>query len=154
MICSSFFFSSRRRHTRCELVTGVQTCARPICPLDGVIDASGAKNAALPILCASLLSDEPLHVTNVPTLWDINTTRKLPSQMACTVAAPALHELIVDAPPITTCVAPSETVRPLPVSALVLGPLVVRRGEAHVCDPRGFAAGARPVDPPMVGRGR
>src|SRR3546814_4610532 len=77
-------------------------------PLDGVIDASGAKNAALPILCASLLSDEPLHVTNVPTPWDINTTRKLLSQMGCTVDAPALHELIVDAKPSTTCVSRSE----------------------------------------------
>ncbi|HEY9544411.1 MAG TPA: UDP-N-acetylglucosamine 1-carboxyvinyltransferase [Solimonas sp.] len=120
-------------------------------PLDGVIDASGAKNAALPILCASLLSDEPLHVTNVPTLWDINTTRKLLSQMGCTVDAPALHELIVDAKPITTCVAPYELVRTMRASILVLGPLVARRGEAHVSLPGGCAIGARPVDLHLMG---
>ena len=95
-------------------------------PLDGVIDASGAKNAALPILCASLLSDEPLHVSNVPKLWDINTTRKLLSQMGCTVDEPAPHEMIVDARPITTCVAPYELVRTMRASILVLGPLVAR----------------------------
>ncbi|HET8883366.1 MAG TPA: UDP-N-acetylglucosamine 1-carboxyvinyltransferase, partial [Solimonas sp.] len=58
-------------------------------PLNGGIDASGAKNAALPILCASLLSNEPLHVRNVPKLWDINTTRKLLGQMGCAVDEPA-----------------------------------------------------------------
>lgn len=120
-------------------------------PLSGVIEASGAKNAALPILCASLLSDEPLHVTNVPRLWDINTTRKLLLQMGCTVEEPAAHELVVNAGSITTCVAPYELVRTMRASILVLGPLVAARGEAHVSLPGGCAIGARPVDLHLMG---
>ncbi|SEQ92717.1 UDP-N-acetylglucosamine 1-carboxyvinyltransferase [Solimonas aquatica] len=120
-------------------------------PLSGVIEASGAKNAALPILCASLLSDEPLHVTNVPKLWDINTTRKLLLQMGCTVEEPAAHELVVNARSITTCVAPYELVRTMRASILVLGPLVAARGEAHVSLPGGCAIGARPVDLHLMG---
>jgi UDP-N-acetylglucosamine 1-carboxyvinyltransferase len=120
-------------------------------PLDGAIDASGAKNAALPILCAALLSDEPLHVTNVPKLWDINTTRKLLAQMGCTVEQPAVHEMVVDARPITTCVAPYELVRTMRASILVLGPLVAARGEAHVSLPGGCAIGARPVNLHLMG---
>ena len=120
-------------------------------PLQGEIDASGAKNAALPILCAALLSDEPLHVTNVPKLWDINTTRKLLAQMGCTVEQPDPHEMIVDAKPITTCVAPYELVRTMRASILVLGPLVAARGEAHVSLPGGCAIGARPVNLHLMG---
>jgi UDP-N-acetylglucosamine 1-carboxyvinyltransferase len=120
-------------------------------PLDGAIDASGAKNAALPILCSALLSDEPLHVANVPKLWDINTTRKLLAQMGCTVEQPAAHEMVVDAKPITTCVAPYELVRTMRASILVLGPLVAARGEAHVSLPGGCAIGARPVNLHLMG---
>ncbi|HEY1077847.1 MAG TPA: UDP-N-acetylglucosamine 1-carboxyvinyltransferase [Fontimonas sp.] len=120
-------------------------------PLDGAIDASGAKNAALPILCSALLSDEPLHVTNVPKLWDINTTRKLLSQMGCSVEQPDPHEMIVNARPITTCVAPYELVRTMRASILVLGPLVAARGEAHVSLPGGCAIGARPVNLHLMG---
>ncbi len=120
-------------------------------PLQGAVDASGAKNAALPILCSALLSDEPLHVTNVPRLWDINTTRKLLAQMGCTVEQPDPHEMIVDAKPITTCVAPYELVRTMRASILVLGPLVAARGEAHVSLPGGCAIGARPVNLHLMG---
>ncbi|MES0875163.1 UDP-N-acetylglucosamine 1-carboxyvinyltransferase [Sinimarinibacterium thermocellulolyticum] len=120
-------------------------------PLDGAIDASGAKNAALPILCSALLSDEPLHVTNVPRLWDVATTRKLLAQMGCTVEQPDPHEMIVDARPITTCVAPYELVRTMRASILVLGPLVAARGEAHVSLPGGCAIGARPVNLHLMG---
>ncbi len=120
-------------------------------PLDGVVEASGAKNAALPILCAALLSDEPLHVTNVPKLWDINTTRKLLLQMGCTVEQPDPHEMVVDARGITTCVAPYELVKTMRASILVLGPLVAKRGEAHVSLPGGCAIGARPVDLHLMG---
>jgi UDP-N-acetylglucosamine 1-carboxyvinyltransferase len=120
-------------------------------PLNGAVDAAGAKNAALPILCAALLSDEPLHVTNVPKLWDINTTRKLLAQMGCTVEQPDPHEMIVDAKPITTCVAPYELVRTMRASILVLGPLVAARGEAHVSLPGGCAIGARPVNLHLMG---
>ena len=120
-------------------------------PLNGEIDASGAKNAALPILCAALLSDEPLHVTNVPKLWDVNTTRKLLLQMGCAVEQPTPHEMLIDARPITTCVAPYELVKTMRASILVLGPLVAARGEAHVSLPGGCAIGARPVDLHLMG---
>lgn len=120
-------------------------------PLSGSVTASGAKNAALPILCAGLLSDEPLHVTNVPKLWDINTTRKLLQQMGCKVDEPAAHEMVVDASSITTCVAPYELVRTMRASILVLGPLVGKRGEAHVSLPGGCAIGARPVNLHLMG---
>jgi UDP-N-acetylglucosamine 1-carboxyvinyltransferase len=120
-------------------------------PLSGTIEASGAKNAALPILCAALLSDEPLHVTRVPRLWDIGTTRKLLAQMGVDVQQPDPHELIIDARPITTCVAPYELVRTMRASILVLGPLLARRGEAHVSLPGGCAIGARPVNLHLMG---
>ncbi|QHS11126.1 UDP-N-acetylglucosamine 1-carboxyvinyltransferase [Sinimarinibacterium sp. NLF-5-8] len=120
-------------------------------PLQGEINASGAKNAALPILCAALLSNEPLHLTNVPQLWDIGTTRKLLTQMGCAVEEPAAHELIVNAAAITTCTAPYELVRTMRASILVLGPLVAARGEAHVSLPGGCAIGARPVNLHLMG---
>ncbi|MGQ0700053.1 MAG: UDP-N-acetylglucosamine 1-carboxyvinyltransferase [Panacagrimonas sp.] len=120
-------------------------------PLHGEITASGAKNAALPILCASLLSDEPLHVTNVPKLWDIGTTRKLLTQMGVSVEQPDPHELLIDAKPITTHIAPYELVRTMRASILVLGPLVAKRGEAHVSLPGGCAIGARPVNLHLMG---
>jgi len=120
-------------------------------PLSGTVTASGAKNAALPILCASLLSDEDLHVTNVPNLWDVGTTRKLLAQMGCTVEQPAPHEMRVNASGITTCVAPYELVRTMRASILVLGPLVAKRGEAHVSLPGGCAIGSRPVNLHLMG---
>jgi UDP-N-acetylglucosamine 1-carboxyvinyltransferase len=120
-------------------------------PLTGEIAASGAKNAALPILCASLLSDQPLHLSNVPRLWDIDTTDKLLTQMGVSVQRPAPHQMLIDASGITTCVAPYELVRTMRASILVLGPLVARRGEAHVSLPGGCAIGARPVNLHVAG---
>ena len=120
-------------------------------PLKGEIDASGAKNAALPILCAGLLSDEPLHVTNVPELWDIGTTKKLLSQMGVDVQHPAAHEWMINAASITTCVAPYELVRTMRASILVLGPLLAKRGAAQVSLPGGCAIGARPVNLHLMG---
>ena len=120
-------------------------------PLRGEITASGAKNAALPILCAALLSDAPLHVRNVPKLWDIGTTKKLLAQMGVDVQHPSEHEWVIDAKPITTCVAPYELVRTMRASILVLGPLVAKRGEAHVSLPGGCAIGARPVNLHLMG---
>ncbi|MDB5969601.1 MAG: murA [Hydrocarboniphaga sp.] len=120
-------------------------------PLNGEIAASGAKNAALPILCAALLSDEPLTVTNVPRLWDIGTASRLLAQMGVAVEQTEAHTIVLDAKPITTCVAPYELVRTMRASILVLGPLVARRGEAHVSLPGGCAIGARPVDLHLMG---
>jgi UDP-N-acetylglucosamine 1-carboxyvinyltransferase len=120
-------------------------------PLKGEVASSGAKNAALPILCAALLSDEPLHLTNVPKLWDISTTKKLLSQMGVGVEQTDTHEIVVDASSITTHIAPYELVRTMRASILVLGPLVARRGEAQVSLPGGCAIGARPVDLHLMG---
>ncbi len=120
-------------------------------PLSGEIAAGGAKNAALPILCASLLSDAPLKVTNVPALWDVGTTGKLLAQMGVKVEQPDAHTRVLDASGITTCVAPYELVRTMRASILVLGPLVAARGEAHVSLPGGCAIGARPVDLHLMG---
>ena len=120
-------------------------------PLTGEVAASGAKNAALPILCAALLSDAPLHLSNVPKLWDINTTKKLLSQMGVKVEQTGEHEISLDAKPITTHIAPYELVRTMRASILVLGPLVAARGEAHVSLPGGCAIGARPVDLHLMG---
>ena len=120
-------------------------------PLNGEIAASGAKNAALPILCAALLSDAPLTVTNVPDLWDVGTTGKLLGQMGVSVARPDAHTRVLDARGITTCVAPYELVRTMRASILVLGPLVAARGEAHVSLPGGCAIGARPVNLHLMG---
>ncbi|TXH04449.1 MAG: UDP-N-acetylglucosamine 1-carboxyvinyltransferase [Nevskiaceae bacterium] len=120
-------------------------------PLKGEVAASGAKNAALPILCAGLLSDEPLHVTNVPKLWDIGTTKKLLTQMGVDVQQPDPHEIVINARGITTCVAPYELVKTMRASILVLGPLLAARGEAHVSLPGGCAIGARPVNLHLMG---
>ena len=120
-------------------------------PLKGEVASSGAKNAALPILCAGLLSNEPLRVTNVPKLWDIGTTKKLLTQMGVDVQQPGSHEIIINAKSITTCIAPYELVRTMRASILVLGPLLAARGEAHVSLPGGCAIGARPVNLHLMG---
>ncbi len=120
-------------------------------PLQGDVAASGAKNAALPILCAALLSDEPLHISNVPKLWDIGTTRKLLTQMGVGVEHPSDHEWVINARTISTCIAPYELVRTMRASILVLGPLLAKRGEAHVSLPGGCAIGARPVNLHLMG---
>jgi UDP-N-acetylglucosamine 1-carboxyvinyltransferase len=115
-------------------------------PLRGEIHASGAKNAALPILCASLLTDDTLSLSNVPQLHDIGTTGRLLTQMGVRVAMTEAGRVDVTASGITTCVAPYELVKTMRASILVLGPLLAKRGEAHVSLPGGCAIGARPVD--------
>lgn len=113
--------------------------------LHGEVHISGAKNAALPIMCASLLSAEPLHLSHVPDLHDIVTMRKLLQQMG--VAATANDsELTLDAAAISKLEAPYEMVKTMRAAILVLGPLVTRFGEARVSLPGGCAIGSRPVD--------
>ncbi|MCI0749077.1 MAG: UDP-N-acetylglucosamine 1-carboxyvinyltransferase [Nevskiales bacterium] len=119
--------------------------------LDGEIRASGAKNATLPILCASLLMDEPLTVRNVPHLEDVTTCNRLLRQMGVEVTMAERDTLVVDARPLTSCTAPYELVKTMRASILVLGPLLARRGEAHVSLPGGCAIGARPVDLHLMG---
>jgi UDP-N-acetylglucosamine 1-carboxyvinyltransferase len=119
--------------------------------LDGEIRASGAKNAALPILCASLLSDEPLTIKNVPHLEDVTTCNRLLRQMGAEVTIADRDTLVVSARPLHTCIAPYEMVKTMRASILVLGPLVARHGEAQVSLPGGCAIGARPVDQHLMG---
>ena len=126
-------------------------------PLRGEIAAAGAKNAALPLLCAALLTDRPLTLTNVPHLNDISTMLKLLRQMGVKVerqagAAPDGGDVVsLDASHLTSAVAPYELVKTMRASILVLGPLVARCGEARVSLPGGCAIGARPVDQHLKG---
>ena len=118
--------------------------------LRGEIRISGAKNAALPILCAALLTDEPLTLTNVPALHDIQTMLKLLAQMGVKVAQDGAT-VTLDASGLNNPTAPYEMVKTMRASVLVLGPLVARCGEAHVSLPGGCAIGARPVDQHIKG---
>ncbi len=120
-------------------------------PLSGEVAASGAKNAALPILCASLLIDDELRLSNVPALHDVITTKKLLAQMGVAVASPGPGLFTANASGITTCIAPYELVKTMRASILVLGPLLARRGHAEVSLPGGCAIGARPVDLHLMG---
>ncbi|MGH8744526.1 MAG: UDP-N-acetylglucosamine 1-carboxyvinyltransferase, partial [Burkholderiales bacterium] len=115
-------------------------------PLSGEVRISGAKNAALPILCASLLTPEPLRVENVPHLRDVTTTLNLLAQMGVGVS---LHEKMtveLTANALANRVAPYELVKTMRASILVLGPMLARAGEARVSLPGGCAIGLRPVD--------
>ncbi|MGJ8669763.1 MAG: UDP-N-acetylglucosamine 1-carboxyvinyltransferase [Oceanococcus sp.] len=118
-------------------------------PLAGSIRASGAKNAALPIQAAALLSAEPLRLTNVPHLKDVVTMNRLLAQMGAQVTVsdgvgPG-QSLTIEARQLNTHIAPYELVRTMRASIVVLGPLLARFGEADVSLPGGCAIGARPV---------
>ncbi len=114
--------------------------------LDGEIPVSGAKNATLPILAASLLSDAPVVVGNVPHLNDVTTTIRLLGRMGVAVTVHEGMRVEVDPRSLTECHAPYELVKTMRASVLVLGPLLARHGEATVSLPGGCAIGARPVD--------
>lgn len=115
-------------------------------PLNGEVSISGAKNAALPILCASLLTEGPLTLGNVPQLHDIATMGKLLAHMGVKIEAMGEHQLSLDASHIDTCEAPYDMVKTMRASILVLGPLLARFGHARVSLPGGCAIGSRPVD--------
>jgi len=119
-------------------------------PLRGEVSISGAKNAALPILCAALLTPEPLVLHNVPPLRDVSTMLKLLAGMGLKASglgpsagqqSITLHAQTIDRPE-----APYEMVKTMRASVLVLGPLLARMGEAVVSLPGGCAIGQRPVD--------
>ena len=114
-------------------------------PLRGDVRISGAKNAALPIMCASLLTAESLRLTNVPDLHDVVTMRKLLQQMGM-AAEVAAEEIVFTGDSVTTLEAPYDMVKTMRAAILVLGPLVSRFGEAMVSLPGGCAIGSRPVD--------
>jgi UDP-N-acetylglucosamine 1-carboxyvinyltransferase len=120
-------------------------------PLEGEIEISGAKNAALPILCASLLTTDALHVENLPHLRDVTTMLNLLGQMGVSIS---LHDKLgveLCAASITQPVAPYELVKTMRASVLTLGPLLARCGEARVSLPGGCAIGLRPVDQHVKG---
>jgi UDP-N-acetylglucosamine 1-carboxyvinyltransferase len=120
-------------------------------PLRGEVRASGAKNAALPILCAALLAPEPLELTNVPNLNDVATMRSLLAQMGVGVDSGTAGALTLDAASIDWPLAPYELVKTMRASILALGPLLARCGEARVSLPGGCAIGLRPVDQHVKG---
>ncbi len=118
--------------------------------LSGEVAISGAKNAALPILCAALLTREPVTFTNVPRLNDIGTLLTLIGQMGVKVQRDGAT-VTLDASALDNPVAPYEMVKTMRASILVLGPLLARCGEARVSLPGGCAIGARPVDQHIKG---
>ncbi|MEQ8659898.1 MAG: UDP-N-acetylglucosamine 1-carboxyvinyltransferase, partial [Gammaproteobacteria bacterium] len=108
-------------------------------PLRGEIRVSGAKNAALPILAATLLADGPVTVSNVPHLHDITTTMELLGRMGLTLTVDERMHIEVDSSTIREFFAPYELVKTMRASILVLGPLLARFGEAEVSLPGGCA---------------
>ena len=115
-------------------------------PLKGEVQISGAKNAALPILCAALLTREPLRLRNVPDLADVGTMLKLLKKTGVTVAQDAEFGVELEAANITNLEAHYDLVKTMRASILMLGPMIARFGEARVSLPGGCAIGERPVD--------
>ena len=121
--------------------------------LEGEVVVSGAKNAALPELCAALLTEEPVTLTHVPQLHDVSTMLKLLRNMGTTVERSADQPDVVtlNAGTVTTPEAPYDLVKTMRASILALGPLLARFGEATVSLPGGCAIGSRPVDQHIKG---
>jgi UDP-N-acetylglucosamine 1-carboxyvinyltransferase len=120
-------------------------------PLEGEVAVSGAKNAALPIMCAALLTDQPLVLSNVPQLMDIATMAKLLRQMGVEVERSSPNQWTLRGKSISDPTAPYELVKTMRASVLVLGPLLARCGRAKVSLPGGCAIGQRPVDQHVKG---
>ncbi len=124
--------------------------------LNGDVIISGAKNAVLPILCATLLADGPVEISNVPNLHDVVTTTKLLAELGAGISIDEGtiskgRSITVDATTVNQHVAPYELVRTMRASILVLGPLLARFGAAEVSLPGGCAIGSRPVDQHIKG---
>lgn len=114
--------------------------------LHGDVIISGAKNAALPILLATILAESPTTISNVPKLNDIETSLKLLKELGATYEWSAENTVMINAAGINNCLAPYDLVKTMRASILVLGPLLARFGHAEVSLPGGCAIGARPVD--------
>ncbi|MGC2723660.1 MAG: UDP-N-acetylglucosamine 1-carboxyvinyltransferase [Candidatus Acidiferrales bacterium] len=116
--------------------------------LEGTVQISGAKNAALPAMAAALLTSDPVTLQNIPRVRDIITMAKLLAHMRCRVESPDLppSEFIIQAETVSMREAPYELVKTMRASVLTLGPLVARFGYAKVSLPGGCAIGARPID--------
>ena len=115
-------------------------------PLNGEVWISGAKNAVLPILAATLLADEPMSIGNVPHLHDVTTTMELLGQIGVQLVVDERMRIHIDPRKANNWFAPYELVKTMRASILVLGPLVARFGQADVSLPGGCAIGSRPVD--------
>jgi UDP-N-acetylglucosamine 1-carboxyvinyltransferase len=120
-------------------------------PLSGNVRVSGAKNAALPLMCAALLTPEPLTLSNAPHLKDVSTMVRLLAQMGVEVSLDDRLGLSLRAARIPDPLAPYDLVKTMRASILVLGPLVARCGAARVSLPGGCAIGLRPVDQHIKG---
>jgi UDP-N-acetylglucosamine 1-carboxyvinyltransferase len=114
--------------------------------INGEIRISGSKNSALPILAATLLSETPMHIGNLPHLNDITTMLALLRSMGISVTLNEKMSVEIDANSITEFTAPYDLVKTMRASILVLGPMLARYGEANVSFPGGCAIGSRPVD--------
>ncbi|MCP5121532.1 MAG: UDP-N-acetylglucosamine 1-carboxyvinyltransferase [Pseudomonadales bacterium] len=119
-------------------------------PLRGEVRVAGAKNAALPIIAASLLSAEPLQVSNIPGVRDIDTALKLLTLLGCQVERSGT-DLAIDTSKVHSVYAPYELVKTMRGAILLLGPLLARFGEADVSLPGGCAIGSRPVNEHITG---
>ncbi len=126
--------------------------------LRGDVQISGAKNAVLPILCATLLADDPVEISNVPHLHDVVTTAKLLAGLGAgididegTIGTGRSSRIVVDPRSVDSHVAPYELVKTMRASVLVLGPLLAKYGAAEVSLPGGCAIGSRPVDQHLKG---
>ena len=115
-------------------------------PLEGEVSISGAKNSALPILSATLLTDKPVTISNVPHLHDITTTIELLGRMGSKITVNERMHIEIDNSEINNFFAPYELVKTMRASILVLGPLLARYGKADVSLPGGCAIGSRPVN--------
>jgi UDP-N-acetylglucosamine 1-carboxyvinyltransferase len=120
-------------------------------PLEGEVRISGAKNATLPIVAATLLADGPVSIGNVPHLQDVTTMIELLGRMGVSVTVDERMRIEVDATTLREPFAPYELVKTMRASILVLGPLVARFGKADVSLPGGCAIGARPVNIHVAG---
>ncbi|MFT4613039.1 MAG: UDP-N-acetylglucosamine 1-carboxyvinyltransferase [Bacteroidia bacterium] len=119
-------------------------------PLRGDVSIAGAKNAALPIIAAALLSAEPLHITNVPAVRDIDTALKLMGLLGASVERDGTS-MTLDSSAVNSVHAPYELVKTMRGAILMLGPLLARFGEADVSLPGGCAIGTRPVNEHIAG---
>jgi len=120
-------------------------------PLDGQIRVSGAKNAALPIFAGSLLTAEPVTISNSPHLHDVTTMIELLACLGVGVSLDENMQVEITAENVSSFCAPYELVKTMRASFLVLGPLLARFGEAEVSLPGGCAIGSRPVDQHLKG---
>lgn len=119
--------------------------------LHGEVIISGAKNAALPVLCAALLTSETLKIKNLPYLKDVSTMLTLLEELGTNVLANNRAEVELTATSLSNLVAPYEMVKTMRAAILVLGPMLARAGEANISLPGGCAIGLRPVDQHIKG---